>query len=75
MIRKAWFLLRIMENFSWCEKNSSILHVTKFPALQQILELHSDPNEDQRNYRMGTVCLAQISLLHQWSTGDTQEGI
>lgn len=47
MISKAWFLLRTMENLSRFEKKkkkSSILHVTKFPALQQLLELCSDPN-------------------------------
>lgn len=44
MISKDCFLLRILENFSRCEKHSSVLHVTKFPALQQILELCSDPN-------------------------------
>lgn len=47
MVSKAWFLLRTMENLSRFEKkkkNSNILHVTEFPALQQILELYSDPN-------------------------------
>lgn len=45
MISKARFLLRTMENLSRFEKKkSSILHVTKFPALQQLVELCSDPN-------------------------------
>lgn len=67
-----WELRKTFEDLG--KKKKSILHVTKFPALQQILELCSDPNVVEIRGITIWVCLAEKSLLHQRSAGDAWEG-